>query len=408
MQFRHDQLDNGLTLLAEVNPSAATMAVGLFVNTGARDETPREAGMSHFLEHMVFKGTPRRSAADVNREFDDMGANYNAFTSEESTVYYASVLPEFQDRVTDLLCDILRPSLREDDFTVEQQVILEEIALYEDQPSYRVYEKLMGEFFEGHGLANPVLGTNESISAMTPADMRDYFDRRYAPGNVLAVAVGNVDYDRFRRFVTDRCGTWQSRVAERRLLPAPGHVRQTVITDPRVLREHLGFMSPAPAAQGNDDYAAQLAATVLGDDSGSRLYYALIDPALADEANTTYSAMDRTGAFYTFVSTDPERTSEVIGIVRDELLRFRDEGPTEAELLAAKNKIASGATLKGEIPMGRLTAVGFDWAYRGEYVPLPEQIDRMFAVTREQVTEVVRRYDLTAAAVLGLGPCETL
>jgi len=116
MQFREAQLDNGLKIIAEVNPSAATLATGFFARTGSRDETPNVAGVSHFLEHMVFKGTARRSAAAVNLAFDEMGANYNAFTSEENTVYFASVLPEFQASCLDLLCDILRPSLRQEDF----------------------------------------------------------------------------------------------------------------------------------------------------------------------------------------------------------------------------------------------------------------------------------------------------
>ena len=149
MEFKQTQLDNGLTIIAETTASAS-MAAGFFVRTGSRDETPEIAGVSHFLEHMVFKGTERRSAFEVNLAFDEMGAMYNAFTSEENTVYFGAVLPEYQGRLLDLLCDIMRPALREEDFTVEKQVILDEIALYEDQPSFRVYDKLMSAFFEGH------------------------------------------------------------------------------------------------------------------------------------------------------------------------------------------------------------------------------------------------------------------
>ena len=136
MEYRQHRLDNGLTILAECNPAGHFAAFGFFVKTGARDETPALGGVSHFLEHMVFKGTPHRTAAEVNLELDEMGSCSNARTGEESTIYHAAVLPEFQPRMIELLSDIMRPSLRDDDFETERQVILEEIAMYQDQPPY--------------------------------------------------------------------------------------------------------------------------------------------------------------------------------------------------------------------------------------------------------------------------------
>ena len=161
MQFKQQRLPNGLTIIAEVNPAAASMALGFFVRTGSRDESPALpiSGVSHFLEHMMFKGTERRSPFDINRQFDEMGAAYNAFTSEENTVYFGAVLPEFQTPVLDLLADMMRPALREDDFQTEKKVILEEIALYQDRPHYRLFEKIMAEHFGDHPLSHGVLGT---------------------------------------------------------------------------------------------------------------------------------------------------------------------------------------------------------------------------------------------------------
>ncbi len=408
MEFKQTTLDNGLTVIGEVNPAAASMAAGFFVRTGSRDETPEEAGVSHFLEHMMFKGTARRTAFDVNRDFDEMGASYNAFTSEENTVYYAAVLPEYRDRVVDLLGDMLRPALRQEDFDVEKNVILDEIARYEDTPSYRVYEKAMAQFFAGHPLANSVLGTSESISALRREQMLDYFNRRYSPTNVTVVGVGHFDFDQFVAKVARMCSHWRPYDAPRDVSPAAGCRARGVVTDPKVLREHIVLMSPAPPGQDRARYAAQLVGAIVGDSTGSRLFYALIDPAIADEAHMSYDLLDGSGAFITFLSTDAERSSEAIEIAQAEMKKFRDDGPTEAELQAAKNKIASGSTLKGELPMGRLTAVGFDWVYRKEYVPLGEQIDTLFAVSGEDVWNVARQYDLTASALLALGPVEKL
>ena len=167
MEFLEHKLPNGLTVVAECNADAYSTAVGFFVETGARDETAAQAGVSHFLEHMVFKGTPTRSGEDVNRAFDEMGAHYNAFTSEENTVYYAAMLPEHQTAAVELLADILRPSLREEDFNTEKKVILEEIKMYEDQPPFGADEKCRAAHFGPHPLGRSVLGTLDTVGALT-------------------------------------------------------------------------------------------------------------------------------------------------------------------------------------------------------------------------------------------------
>ncbi len=195
MEFKHHRLANGLEVIAEVNPQAFSTALGYFVKTGSRDETPEMAGVSHFLEHMMFKGTPSRSAADINRMLDELGSQSNAYTSEEQTVYYMTVLPELQDDAVSLLTDMMRPALREEDFETERQVILEEIAMYDDQPPYGAMERIMEAYFGTHPLSRRVLGTQETVKGLQPAAMRDYHARRYAPDNLCLVAAGAVDFD---------------------------------------------------------------------------------------------------------------------------------------------------------------------------------------------------------------------
>src|SRR4051812_14456580 len=145
--FQRQSLPNGLNIIGEISPSARSVALGFFVRTGSRDETVAECGVSHFLEHMVFKGTPRRSALEVNRDFDRIGASYNAFTSEENTVFYAAVLPEYLPQAVDILADILRPTLRPEDFDTEKNVIIEEIGMYEDQPMWSAYDHAKKHYF---------------------------------------------------------------------------------------------------------------------------------------------------------------------------------------------------------------------------------------------------------------------
>src|SRR5437773_7809335 len=147
VSFESKVLPNGLQIIGETSPSARSVAIGFFVRTGSRDETPEVCGVSHFLEHMVFKGTQRRSALDVNQDFDRIGANYNAFTSEENTVFYAAILPEYLPQAGDILADILRPSLRVENFDMEKNVLIEEIGIYEDQPMWSAYDHAKRSFF---------------------------------------------------------------------------------------------------------------------------------------------------------------------------------------------------------------------------------------------------------------------
>jgi predicted Zn-dependent peptidase len=215
LEFREACLGNGLQIIGERCPSVFSAAMGFFVRTGARDETDEISGVSHFLEHMVFKGTDRHSADDVNRVFDEVGAKYNASTSEELTLFYAAILPEYLPRTFDLLADIIRPALRTEDFNMEKKVILEEIGMYDDQPTYTAYETLMQTHFAGHPLGHSVLGTNESITALSAAQMREYHASRYKAGNIILAVAGNFDWPEFLALAEKHCSAWPAGIAPR-------------------------------------------------------------------------------------------------------------------------------------------------------------------------------------------------
>ncbi|MEM6692687.1 MAG: pitrilysin family protein [Planctomycetota bacterium] len=195
MRFQQTILSNGLRVAAETYSSGYSASYGFFVRAGSRNESDPQAGLSHFLEHMMFKGTSRRTAFDINRGLDELGGNGNAYTTEEQTVYHAKVLPKFQSRIVDLLTDMMRPTLADDDFEVERKVILEEIAKYEDQPPFGAFERVMELHFGPRDLGRRVLGTTESIEAMTAERMRDYFMSKYQPSNMVFAAAGKVDFE---------------------------------------------------------------------------------------------------------------------------------------------------------------------------------------------------------------------
>jgi predicted Zn-dependent peptidase len=408
MTFDHVELPNGLHVVGERNPGARSMAAGYFVRTGARDETPEISGVSHYLEHMMFKGTDRRSADDVNREFDEIGAQYNAFTSEENTVYYGAVLPEFQSRVLDLLTDMMRPALRVDDFDMEKNVILEEIALYQDRPRFIVMDLARETYFRGHPLGNRVLGTVESIRGLERDQMAAYFQRRYAANNLTLVLAGNYDWEATLAQVRGLTSAWESADAPRALLePQPSPSIKTERIE-KFNRAHMVFIAPGVAAQDPRRYAAEIVAEVLGASEGSRLYWALVDPGLAETAVIYHSEEDGTGAFYTYVSCSPERCQEVVDTVRQVWRSGMSDGLTHQELERVQRKLAAGTVIRGETPFGRLLHVGFDWQYRRALEPIDRSVDALLDVRLDEANALLAERAFDRATLVALGPIETL
>lgn len=406
IEFKKHTLDNGLTVLAEVNDDAYTAAVGFFVKAGARDETPDVMGVSHFLEHMMFKGTDRRSAEDVNREFDEIGANYNAFTSHEQTVYYAHVLPEVLPHAVDLFTDMLRPALRTDDFDTEKQVILEEIGMYDDRPEWRLQDRLLEEHYADHGLGYRVLGTADTVTALTAEQMRGYFNQRYSPDNLIVSAAGRVDFDKLVADLESRCGGWSPTDASRTYIDPTEANKRITLSEATVNRQYLAMLCPGPSAQDEMRYPSKVFADVLGDSDGSRLYWALVDPGHADEADFSFMPHDQAGAFMAYASCDPERSEAVEAKLLATLDAVTGQGfdIRADEVQRAVNKLATRATLQGERPAGRMQALGAQWMYHGRYVPLDEELGRLMAVTVDDIRQVVDRYTFSPRTIVTLGP----
>jgi predicted Zn-dependent peptidase len=409
MPFHEQVLANGLRVIGETSPSARSVALGFFVRTGARDEGPDASGVSHFLEHMVFKGTPRRTALEVNLDFDRIGADYNAFTSEENTVFHAAVLPEYLPQAIDILADILRPSLRDEDFDTEKKVIIEEIGMYDDQPTWSAYDHAKRIYFADHPLGNSILGTKESITALRREQMHEYFQRRYVSSNITVVAAGHFDWPHLVRLLEDKCGAWQAGpIGRESIRETTGSGRLEVIPRKKVTQEHVLLIAAGPPPRSSLRYAAETLAMAIGDDSGSRLYWELVDPGLADSADTGFHEYDGTGAFYTSLACEPGRTEEDLGIIHRVLDEVQRHGITEQELQTAKSKLGSRVVRGNERPKGRMQAIGMTWAYLQEYRTVDDELKAFDAVDLKQVREVLERYPITRLTTLALGPLEKL
>ena len=408
MSFHEHHLDNGLPVIAELSDEVYSSAVGFFVRTGSRDETPELAGVSHFLEHMVFKGTDKYSADDVNRIFDEIGAKYNASTSEEVTLFYAAVLPEYLPRAFELLASLMQPTLRGEDFDMEKQVILEEILMYEDMPTFTAYEKVMGAHFAEHPLGNSILGTHDSISDLTVEQMRAYHASRYQTANITLAVAGRAAWDEVLRLAERHCGDWPQGIPDRRTDEA--HPDGQVVVYPREgsHQQHVMQLASAPPATNDLRYAADLLSVIVGDDSGSRLYWEIVDPGHAEAAEIGYNEYDGSGTWMSYLSCEPEETLTNLGRMQSVFERVNQDGVSEEEIEMARNKALSRIVLRSERPMGRLASLGSNWVYRNEYRSVTDDLDAYRAITPDDIRQLLEQYPLGQTTTVAVGPLEAL
>jgi predicted Zn-dependent peptidase len=401
--FLHHRLPNGLDVVAEPHPYSHSFAAGLFVKTGARDESTDINGVSHFLEHMMFKGNEHRNWEAMNRIFDEIGARYNAFTTQEMTAYYGNVLPEFTRRLLEHLGHLLRPSIKQEDFDTEKNVILEEIAMYQDEPGQRVYTKLMEAHFGPHPLGMDVLGSADSIKALQRDQMQAYFDARYGPANMMLAVTGRFDWNEILAMANEFYGAWTGPKAPRSY-PAPVATGARVnLADAKLNRQYVMGMTPGPAAQDDDRFSARVLADVLGDSEGSRLYWSLVDNAIAEDADFGFYPHDGCGSFYLSLTTDPDRADKALDIAMKELARVRDD-LTDDEVTRARNKLLSSLTLGGESPSGRMRAIGSQWIYTGEYRSLDDDVRTLESITVASLKRLLDKYRFDPMTLVSLGP----
>ncbi|MDO4627929.1 MAG: pitrilysin family protein [Planctomycetia bacterium] len=449
--FHHQKLANGLTIIAEELPFARSLSLGFFVRCGSRHETVENAGISHFLEHMIFKGSPRRSPQDVNREFDALGISFNACTAEEMTVFYASLLPEFLEPCVEIYADILRPGIRESDFRAEKEVILEEIEMYENEPPYSLDDRLRQTFFAGHPLGNPVLGNVKSVRKLTSARLKAWWQEKYSPENIVLCACGKVDFLELVRLAEKYCGAWENspkmeRLAETEstgkaerarswrdvLFSTKKTPQETVVeglseqetspislTLPTPVTPKLGFetfqhpeatqlyflsCSASSVAEYRQRLVGRLIASILGDDAGSRLYWEFVDSGLAEYAVLGFTDFTDAGFFNTSLCCEPEKGAENWEKLEKIYRNAEEGGITETELALAKNRIATATVLGSEKGWNRIFAVGGDWTTEETYHTVQAEIDTLRSITLEEINAILADYPLTRSLTFQIGP----
>ena len=405
--FRTHTLSNGLQIVGQPMPDFESVAVSYYVRTGSRDEyDPSIAGVSHFLEHMVFKGTRSLDWQEITLAFNKIGAELNAFTSHESTVYYARVLGEYLDRAVELLSDMMYPRLDESDFTTEKEVIVNEIARSEDQPYNLTYRRMMQTYFGNHPLGHDVLGSRESIRGMQVQQMRDYWNRRYAANNLILSVAGKFDWDHIVKLAEQHCNNWRTGDTGRDVSHyEPDGPINNIVVDKNLKQQIMILAMPAVDVKDPDYYAAVLGGSILGDSDGSRLYWNIYQRGLAESASAGLWAMEGTGIMLLEANSTPENAPQVLKMLRSELDSLVADGVHEDELRRAKDKWISGLVLSSESTFARMRALASDWVTEGRLVSVEEETERIEKVTAQDIMRALKRFPMRDKQVLtALGP----
>ena len=394
--FQRTTLDSGLRVVTERLPALRSVAVGFWVGSGSRDEPDPIAGASHFLEHLLFKGTETRQAHEIAEAVESVGGDMNAFTGQELTSYYVRVPDRHLPLALEILSDIVwSPALRPDEIESERQVILEEIRMREDTPDDLVHEAFASALFAGHPLGREIAGSFDTVDALSRDDIAMYHDAHYVPSNVVVAAAGNLDHDEVVAMVEAALPI--AMTAARRPLRANGV--GSIVSTPVALLErpleqaHLVLGMRALPRGDDDRFALGVLDQVLGGGMSSRLFQEIRERrGLAYSVFSYRSAYEETGSFAVYCGTAPEHAEEVLALLRAELDRLvADGGITDRELTSAKGHLSGSLALSLESSASRMHRIGRSELMLGEVPSLDEVVAQIERVGADDVGRVIDR-----------------
>lgn len=405
--FRKTVLPSGLTVLTELVPGRHSVSVGVWLRCGARDEPIERHGISHFLEHMLFKGTETRDARAIAQSLESLGGHLDAFTAREQVCYYARALSEHLPMVVEVIGDIVcRSRLDPSEIEREKSVVREEILAYEDNPEEKVND-ILGELVWGeHALGRPILGTTESVSSLDARVVREFFNRRYRPEQLVLAAAGQLEHERVVE------------LAQRHLTPpdgealplsgVPGEVAPRVqhLVRADLQQAYLSLGARGVPDQHPDRDAVLLLNTLLGGGMSSRLFQSVREEAgLAYSIYSTHDSYRDSGWFSVQMGVSPDRAREALARTRDELVALVEAGPTEQEVNAAREQVRGAMLMDHESVSARMIYLAHEEIYRGEVLPPEWYLERIREVTLEQVHRAARTYlDPSRFALAVVGP----
>jgi predicted Zn-dependent peptidase len=390
--IQRTRLDAGLRVVTEALPELHSVTLGAWVGSGARDEQGAEWGASHFLEHLLFKGTDRRSAREIAEAIESVGGEMNAFTTHEQTVFYVRVPDSQLEPAFDVLADVLwNPAFRVDDVESERRVILEEIGMRDDTPDDLVHDLFAGALFPGHPLGREVLGSDTSIAEMARDDIAAYHAAHYRPSNVVLAAAGNLTHERVLELIDARFpSTAGARPARPRT--EPGTSDPVVVLHRDTEQTHVVTGVRALPALDPDRYALTIVNQVLGGGMSSRLFQEIRETrGLAYSVFSYSTSFDDAGYLAIYAGTAPEHVPETLSVIDAELGRVVKDGLSESEIASAKGHLVGSLAMSLETSASRMRRLGRSELVEGEIPSLEELIARVDAVTTDDVARVIDR-----------------
>ncbi len=403
--IRTELLPCGLSLVTESMSEARSVCIGFWVGTGSRDEDLVHAGASHVLEHLLFKGTDERSAASIAEAVDEVGGDFNAFTTKEYTSFYIRLLAEHLTLGLDILSDIMwRPALRKDDLDAERQVILDEILMHADEPADEAAEQSSAALFPDHPLGREVLGSVTSVSAMTAEGIRAFFCEHYRPGNLVAAVAGDFDHAMVADGLEARSGGSVGGSTPARSSPDE-RVDALRVTRRATEQVHVVLAARSVDRRDPSRYALAVLNHVLGGGLSSRLFQEIRERrGLAYSVWSERVAYHDTGFLSVGLGTAPEHLCEVLDIVTAELALLGSDGITERELAIAKGNLRAETLLACEDSGARMSRIGAGLLLHGEVLPVDEVLGRVEALTLEDVHAAARRVVAAPRTLSVVGP----
>ena len=403
--YRKSTLDNGLRIVSESIPYMSSVSLGIFVGTGSRSEVPQEQGVSHFIEHLMFKGTQKRSARDIAEMVDDVGGQLNAATDRENTCYYIKVLPEHLGLGMDILSDMLLHSkFAESDVEKERQVVLEEISLYEDSPDELIHDLHMNSLWPGHALGRNILGTRDTIGGMSRQTIVDYTMRHYVPDNVVIAAAGNLTHEQLveqvRLYWDDVKGSYP-RLTDSSPVFANGRLLQ----EKDIEQIHICLGTPGVAHDSPEFYASHVLNTILGGGVSSRLFQSIReDKGLAYSVCSYPSSFRDAGLLTIYTGVSPDNSLAVMEIIYSIIGDIQAHGVRADEIQRAKEQLKAGLMFSLESSSSRMSRLGRAEISAREYL-LPEKLAaKVDGVSLQQLFELAQplyRRDSTCLTALG-------
>lgn len=387
------EFPSGLKVVLVSNTAVRSLAIGVFVRAGAEYEKPSESGISHFIEHMVFKGTATRSAFDIANETDGIGANINAYTSKTNTCYYTTSLAEHGEECMDVLSDMyFNPKFDAEDLENERKVIYEEINEGEDDPCDVCYESIFSAYFKGHPIGKPILGTKKSLAKLTRDNLFDYMHRRYTPENTVVSMAGNITEEECRRLIEKYFESRMQKSAKKKDKHVAHELTSCSVTKKKkITQSHIAIAFPCYEIGDDRGYYVGLLSSIFASEMSSRLFQSVREKlGLCYSINGSSASYDKNGTYVIYTATSPENAVKAVQAIKKEIEILLADGVTDEEMNRAKEQVKTSLVLGQESTSANMRVYGRVACLQNRLYDIDRVLKIISGATKEDLLETAK------------------